>query len=248
MALPPGLRESDQLPEPIFTPATKAEQGAHDENITFDGMVEHLATASIVPAELAGAVAETIRDHAIRLYRYGGAVAARAGILLADTKFEFGFGFGDEGDPGGGQERLPRGPLEDALLLIDEVLTPDSSRFWDAATYQPGRAQASYDKQFVRDWLETRAGTGRLPGRRCRRSRGRDPRSLCRGLRADHRRQLRALSPGGRHRPMSSHRFAVNVMPKPGILDPQGRAVEGSLGHLGIQGVSRRSGRAGASS
>ena len=164
VSLPAGLRESDRLPEPMFTPATKAEGGAHDENISFDRMIEHLATASIVPAELAGAVAEALREHALRLYRYGAAIAARVGILLADTKFEFGFGFGDEGDPGGGAERIPRGPLEDSLMLIDEVLTPDSSRFWDASSYEPGRAQASYDKQFVRDWLETQAWDKTAPG------------------------------------------------------------------------------------
>jgi len=164
VSLPAGLRESDRLPEPMFTPATKAEGGAHDENISFDRMIEHLATASIVPAELAGAVAEALREHALRLYRYGAAIAARVGILLADTKFEFGFGFGDEGDPGGGAERIPRGPLEDSLMLIDEVLTPDSSRFWDASSYEPGRAQASHDKQFVRDWLETQAWDKTAPG------------------------------------------------------------------------------------
>ncbi len=164
VTLPPGLRESDALPEPIFTPATKAEQGAHDQNITFDGMVEHLATASIVPAELAGDVAEAIRDHAVRLYRYGAAVVARTGIVLADTKFEFGFAFGDDGDPGAGSARVARGPLEDALMLIDEVLTPDSSRFWDAATYEPGRAQASYDKQHVRDWLDGQGWDRTAPG------------------------------------------------------------------------------------
>ena len=162
--LPAGLRESDQLPEPIFTPATKAEQGAHDLNVSFDGMIDHLATASIVPAELAGGVADAIRGHATRLYRYGAAIAARTGILLADTKFEFGFDFGDEGDPGGGSERLPRTQLEDSLMLIDEVLTPDSSRFWDAASYEPGRAQASYDKQYVRDWLDSAGWDRTGPG------------------------------------------------------------------------------------
>ena len=123
----------------------------------------------------------------IRLYGYGAAVAERAGILLADTKFEFGL------DPRTGE-----------LVLADEVLTPDSSRFWDAATWEPGRAQASFDKQFVRDWLDgpalgqdgARAGAA---GRR----RGRDPRALRRGLRADHRGELRPLPQGGRHRPMS---------------------------------------------
>jgi phosphoribosylaminoimidazole-succinocarboxamide synthase len=162
--LPAGLRESDRLPEPIFTPATKAAQGEHDENITFDRMIEHLATASIVPPDLAGAVAETLREHAIRLYRYGTAIAARAGILLADTKFEFGFGFGDEGDPGGGAERIPRGPLEDSLMLIDEALTPDSSRFWEASAWEPGGPQASFDKQFVRDWLLAQGWNKTAPG------------------------------------------------------------------------------------
>jgi phosphoribosylaminoimidazole-succinocarboxamide synthase len=135
--LPAGLRESDRLPEPILTPATKAEAGAHDENIAFDEM------AAIVGDELA----ERVRDVALRLYGYAAAIVARAGIVLADTKFEFGL------DPATG-----------ALLLVDEALTPDSSRFWDAATYEPGRAQASYDKQFVRDWLETQAWDKTAPG------------------------------------------------------------------------------------
>jgi len=142
--LPPGLRESEQLPEPIFTPATKAEQGEHDENISFDGMIEQIAAWRRGPA--AGALAEAIRDRAIQLYRYGAAVAARRGILLADTKFEFG-SIGDS-----------------ELILIDEVMTPDSSRFWDAATYAPGRSQASFDKQFVRDWLETQPWDKTAPG------------------------------------------------------------------------------------
>jgi phosphoribosylaminoimidazole-succinocarboxamide synthase len=162
--LPGGLRESDRLPEPIFTPATKAEQGEHDLNITFDGMVDHLATLGWMPAQVAGDIADAIRTHAIRLYRYGAAVAARAGILLADTKFEFGFAFGEDGDPGAGRSRIPPGPLEASLMLIDEALTPDSSRFWEAATYDPGRAQASYDKQYVRDWLETQAWDKTAPG------------------------------------------------------------------------------------
>jgi len=174
--LPPGLRESDQLPEPIFTPATKAEQGEHDENITFDGMIEHMtrwwpASPAIVN------LAEVIRDRAIRLYRYGAAVAARRGIILADTKFEFGM-IGEllpPADPGPPEEQLGPpdtqpsgqrfdGPFEDYLTLIDEVLTPDSSRFWDAATYEPGRPQASFDKQFVRDWLEAQPWDKTAPG------------------------------------------------------------------------------------
>jgi len=174
--LPPGLCESDQLPEPIFTPATKAELGAHDENISFDGMIEHM-TAWWPGSSATGALAETIRDRAIKLYRYGAAVAARRGILLADTKFEFGM-FGEPtspADPGppeewlGAPEQTPSGnsmdgPFEQYLLLIDEVLTPDSSRFWDAATYEPGRPQASFDKQFVRDWLEMQSWDKTAPG------------------------------------------------------------------------------------
>src|SRR6476620_3695489 len=125
--LPAGLRESDRLPEPLFTPSTKAEEG-HDENISID------EAADLIGRELADRVAEL----AIALYRRGSEIAEPAGIILADTKFEFGT------DPATGE-----------LILIDEVLTPDSSRFWDAADYEPGRAQSSFDKQYVRDYLET---------------------------------------------------------------------------------------------
>ena len=125
--LPAGLRESDRLPEPLFTPSTKAEEG-HDENISLD------EAAELVGAEVANRVAEL----AISLYRRGSEIAEPAGIILADTKFEFGI------DPASGE-----------LILIDEVLTPDSSRFWDASDYAPGRPQASFDKQYVRDYLET---------------------------------------------------------------------------------------------
>jgi phosphoribosylaminoimidazole-succinocarboxamide synthase len=135
--LPEGLRESERLPSPIFTPATKAQDGEHDENISYDTM-----------ADLVGEdVAERVRDHALRLYGYAAAIAARAGIIVADTKFEFGMR-----------------PDSDDLLLIDEALTPDSSRFWDAATYEPGRPQASFDKQFVRDYLETLDWDKTAPG------------------------------------------------------------------------------------
>lgn len=147
IALPAGLREADPLPEPIFTPATKAELGEHDQNIDFDGMVAHIAAAPSFDVDIAGPTAEAIRSKAIALYRYASAVAARGGILLADTKFEFGLrqGTGD-------------------LLLVDEALTPDSSRFWDATAYVPGRAQASFDKQFVRDWLEAQPWDKTAPG------------------------------------------------------------------------------------
>jgi phosphoribosylaminoimidazole-succinocarboxamide synthase len=137
VALPAGLVESDRLPEPIFTPATKAEQGEHDENIDFETM------AGLVGGELAAQV----RELSLALYRFASAATAAIGILLADTKFEFG---------------IDRATGE--LLLIDEALTPDSSRFWDAATYEPGHPQASFDKQFVRDWLETQPWDKTAPG------------------------------------------------------------------------------------
>lgn len=123
--LPAGLRDSDKLPEPIFTPATKALNG-HDENISFEEMCKHTGK------ELAG----QLRDLSIAIYKKAADYAAGRGIIIADTKFEFG--------------RTSQG-----LILADEVLTPDSSRFWPADRYQPGRAQESYDKQYVRDYLET---------------------------------------------------------------------------------------------
>jgi phosphoribosylaminoimidazole-succinocarboxamide synthase len=123
--LPAGLRESSQLPAPIFTPATKAETG-HDENISFD------AAMKIVGRE----TAELLRDLTLRIYATASLHAESRGIILADTKFEFGW-------------------HEGRLLLADEVLTPDSSRFWPRDEYEPGRAQKSFDKQFVRDYLET---------------------------------------------------------------------------------------------
>ena len=137
VALPAGLRESDRLPEPIFTPATKADIGAHDENIEFDTMARSVG----------GDLAERIRALSLALYRHAATITERSGILLADTKFEFGI------DRATGD-----------LILIDEALTPDSSRFWDAATYEPGRPQASFDKQFVRDWLERQPWDKTAPG------------------------------------------------------------------------------------
>jgi len=122
--LPAGLRESDRLPEPIFTPATKEESG-HDVNISFEEM----------RARVGRELAEELRRRSLEVYRRGAERARDRGILIADTKFEW-------------------GQVDGEILLIDEVLTPDSSRFWPAADYGPGRAQASYDKQFVRDWLE----------------------------------------------------------------------------------------------
>jgi phosphoribosylaminoimidazole-succinocarboxamide synthase len=141
IGLPAGLRESERFPEPLFTPSTKAEVG-HDENIDFDAMVSLVGPA----------VAERARTIALDLYRFGAARAEAAGIILADTKFELGLVPGEgDGD-------------EEELILIDEVLTPDSSRFWDAAAYEPGRPQPSYDKQFVRDWLEAQPWDKTPPG------------------------------------------------------------------------------------
>jgi phosphoribosylaminoimidazole-succinocarboxamide synthase len=134
--LPPGLREGDRLPEPVFTPAWKAPAGQHDENIAF-ARVETLVSPDL---------ARRVREASIALYRRGAEVCERAGIILADTKFEFGV--------------LPSGEL----LLIDEALTPDSSRFWDAGAWMPGGPQASFDKQYVRDWLERQPWEKRPPG------------------------------------------------------------------------------------
>ena len=125
--LPRGLRIADRLPQPIFTPATKAERGHHDENVAFD------AIAAVIGAPFAA----RIRDTAIALYQFAAAHALERGIIIADTKFEF--GVDDSG----------------TLTLIDEALTPDSSRFWPVDTYAPGSSPPSFDKQFVRDYLET---------------------------------------------------------------------------------------------
>jgi len=130
--LPPGLRQCDRLPHPIFTPATKEEQGAHDQNISFD------QAAAIVGTPLM----TRLRDLTLAIYNAAAEYALTRGIIIADTKFEFGF----QGDD---------------LLLIDEALTPDSSRFWPASTYTPGGPQQSYDKQFLREWLESLVSSGR---------------------------------------------------------------------------------------
>ena len=136
IALPAGLQQAAQLPQPVFTPASKAAVGEHDENISFD------AVAQLVGADLAAQV----RDTSIALYRFASEHARARGIIIADTKFEFGL------DPAG------------KLTLIDEVLTPDSSRFWPANTYRVGTSPPSFDKQFVRDYLETLDWPKTAPG------------------------------------------------------------------------------------
>lgn len=143
VALPAGLRQCDRLPEPIFTPATKAEAG-HDENIGFESACVHAA-------HLGGrTLMERLRDRSVAIYRMAAEHAARRGIILADTKFEFGLPLVD------GRPDLGADPV-----LIDEALTPDSSRFWRADGYEPGRAQQSFDKQFVREYLQGLVDSGR---------------------------------------------------------------------------------------
>jgi len=134
--LPRRLRLADELPEPIFTPATKAAVGEHDQNIDF----------ATVEAQLGAARAAAVRDTAIALYRHAAHHARARGIIIADTKFEFGI------------------DAHGTLTLIDEVLTPDSSRFWPASTWRPGASPPSFDKQFVRDYLETLQWNKRAPG------------------------------------------------------------------------------------
>lgn len=133
MALPAGLRQSEQLPDPIFTPSTKAAVGDHDENISFDRAAEMLGRE--VAAEAAAI--------SLRIYERAAARAARAGLIIADTKFELGW-------------------IDGRLSLCDEVLTPDSSRFWEASSWEPGTTPPSYDKQPVRDWLEA-SGWDKMP-------------------------------------------------------------------------------------
>jgi phosphoribosylaminoimidazole-succinocarboxamide synthase len=127
ITLPDGLRQAERLPQPVFTPSTKAAVGEHDENIDFDTMVR------LIGADLA----EQVRDATLRLYQFAADHAARCGILLADTKFEFGT------------------DADGRLYVMDEMLTPDSSRYWPADEYQVGTSPPSYDKQIVRDYLET---------------------------------------------------------------------------------------------
>ncbi len=139
IALPPGLKQAQKLPHPIFTPATKAPIGSHDENISFEQAAEIVGDR---------ALAERVREVSIRLYSEAAEYAATHGIIIADTKFEF--GTDDRGE----------------LVLIDEVLTPDSSRFWPASEYRIGMSPPSFDKQFVRDWLETQPWNKKAPAPR----------------------------------------------------------------------------------
>ena len=136
IALPPGLQQAQQLPEPVFTPSTKAAVGDHDENVSFDAVVD------LVGRELA----EKVRDATLAIYRWAAAYAAERGIILADTKFEFGT------------------DADGKLYVMDEMLTPDSTRYWPADSYRVGISPPSYDKQFVRDWLEAQGWDKTPPG------------------------------------------------------------------------------------
>jgi len=165
--LPPGLALASRLPAPIFTPATKAETG-HDENVDFATFARGVTAATGETAAAGGAtLPERLRDLTLALYERGAARAAERDLILADTKFEFGLlrtAGGGEGAGGAGEDRIgkPGGAgsasdsaaLTDRLLLIDEALTPDSSRYWDVAYWKPGEEPASFDKQFVRNWLD----------------------------------------------------------------------------------------------
>ena len=137
ITLPEGLKESDKLPEPIYTPSTKAEIGDHDENISYEQSIDYLEKR--FPGKGA-AYAEALKNASIAMYKKCADYALGRGIISADTKFEFGLD-------------------EDGTLVIgDEMLTPDSSRFWPADEYEPGRSQSSFDKQFARDWLKSNEG------------------------------------------------------------------------------------------
>ena len=136
ISLPPGLRQADRLPEVLFTPSTKAVAGDHDENVDFDTIVEQIGEE----------LANQIRDASIKIYEFAAAYALERGIIIADTKFEFGL------------------DNDGKLYLMDEVLTPDSSRFWPKDSWQPGTSPPSFDKQFIRDYLETLDWDKKAPG------------------------------------------------------------------------------------
>lgn len=215
--LPEGLVDGDRLPEPVFTPATKAEQGEHDENITFEQMLETTGPE----------LGERLRDLTLAIYRRAEEIARGRGIILADTKVEFG-------------QRA-----DGTIVLADEVLTPDSSRFWDAATWQPGGRLDSFDKQFLRNWLVRESGWDRasdtppppLPEHIVTATRERylDAYSRLVGQ------PFQTTERTDRITPMAT--VVVDVMPKPEILDPQGKAVTGALARLGYHGLTVRQGK-----
>ena len=193
---PAGVRP---LPEPIFTPATKAEIGDHDENIDFERAAEIVGDRGLM---------EELRRVSIELYEHAAEHAAERGIILADTKFEFGRHAGAE------------------VVLGDEVLTPDSSRFWPADHYEPGRSQPSFDKQYVRDWADE-AGWDHSPARR----------RSCPTTWSSRPEPSTSRPTSGSRGAASEGEARVLIRPKEGILDPQGKAVERALPALGFEGV-----------
>ncbi|WP_130866180.1 phosphoribosylaminoimidazolesuccinocarboxamide synthase [Acidipropionibacterium timonense] len=225
IALPDGLQDGSRLPEPIFTPATKADYGEHDENIDFERLV------GIVGAE----AAEELRRLSIAIYTRAERIARQRGIILADTKVEFG--------------RRADG----TIVLGDEVLTPDSSRFWDAASWAPGGANHSFDKQFVRDWLTGPSGWDRtgdaeppaLPADVVAATRARylEAWSRLTGIDDPLARATAGVDGVTTDRITAMARVVVDVMPKPEILDPQGKAITGALGRLGHEGLTVRQGK-----
>ncbi|MDN6020804.1 MAG: phosphoribosylaminoimidazolesuccinocarboxamide synthase [Acidipropionibacterium jensenii] len=233
IALPEGLQDGSRLPEPIFTPATKADYGEHDENIDFDTLV------SIVGAP----VAEELRRLSLAIYARAEQIARDRGSILADTKVEVGH------------------RADGTIVLGDEVLTPDSSRFWDASQWAPGGSNPSFDKQFVRDWLTFGSGWDRhsdeepptLPDNIVSATRDRylEAWTMLTGVSdplgsAD----AGTVRPGtddqtsaGTDRIGAMARVVVDVMPKPEILDPQGKAITGVLGRRAHEGLTVRQGK-----
>jgi phosphoribosylaminoimidazole-succinocarboxamide synthase len=227
LPLPEGLQHADRLPEPIFTPARKAPQGEHDENIDYAALEELVGPET----------AERLRDLTLRLYARGARVSAERGIILADTKFEFG--------------RRPDG----TIILADEVLTPDSSRFWDAAQWTPGAQIPSFDKQYVRDWLAYDSGWDKTAATpppplprvvvQATRDRYLEAHARLTGRRFTPPKAVTPASPPpeAAERYLPKTRYLVEVMPKPEILDPQGKAVTAALARLGHEGFSVRQGK-----
>ncbi len=204
--LPEGLRESEQLPEPIFTPSTKATEG-HDETIDFDRAAELVGDRQLM---------RRVADVAVELYSFAADHARAAGVILADTKFEFGLG-------GNGE-----------LVIGDEVLTPDSSRYWPADGYEVGRGQPSFDKQYVRDWASAQGWDKKPPAPPI-------PDDVVAGTRARYVEAYERITGEPFEawlRRSSELRARVLVRPKAGILDPQGAAVERALPALGFAGAA----------
>ena len=206
------MQESQQLPEPIFTPTTKAHTG-HDEPLDREGAIALVGEERF----------EALKSASIELYRFASDYAAQRGIILADTKLEFGL---DEGQ----------------IVLADELFTPDSSRFWPANGFTPGRSQPSFDKQYVRDYARVaRMGQGAARAGAPGQGGDRNAPALPGGLRTLDRHLVRGVR--GRPAGGAALRVSVLVRPKAGILDPQGEAVEGSLRKLGFDVSDARVGR-----